>query len=74
MYSDIVINLILTIDYFFLFLFVNREQMLEAILEASRHLLVPEMSQNKAGFLARQVAGSLLQVNVDMCSHVTVGI
>ena len=39
--------------------------MLEAILEASRHLLVPEMSQNKAGFLARQVAGSLLQVGLD---------
>jgi len=40
--------------------------MLEAILEASRHLLVPEMSQNKAGSLARQVAGSLLQVGPDV--------
>ena len=40
--------------------------MLEAILEASRHLLVPEMSQNKAGLLARQVAGSLLQVGPDV--------
>ena len=36
--------------------------MLEALLEVSRHLLVPEMSQNKASTLARQVAGSLLQV------------
>ena len=44
------------------FMFVHREQMLEALLEVSRHLLVPEMSQNKAGTLARQVAGSLLQV------------
>lgn len=36
--------------------------MLEALLEASRHLLVPEMLQNKAGTVASQVAGSLLQV------------
>lgn len=44
--------------------------MLEAILEASRHLLVPEMSQNKAGSLARQVAGSLLQVGPDVsCNY-----
>ena len=40
--------------------------MLEAILEASRHLLVPEKSQNKAGSLAIQVAGSLLQVGSDV--------
>ena len=38
--------------------------MLEALLEASRHLLVPEMSQNKAGVIARQIAGSLLQVGL----------
>lgn len=45
--------------------------MLEAILEASRHLLVPEMSQNKAGSLARQVAGSLLQVGIDVsCNYI----
>ncbi len=44
--------------------------MLEAILEASRHLLVPEMSHNKAGSLAKQVAGSLLQVGLDQnCLH-----
>ena len=41
-----------------------REQLLEALLEASRHLLVPEMSQNKAFSIARQVAGSLLQVGM----------
>lgn len=36
--------------------------MLEALLEASRHLLVPDKSQNKAREIARQTAGSLLQV------------
>lgn len=40
--------------------------MLEAILEASRHLLVPELSRSKGGLLARQVAGSLLQVGLDV--------
>lgn len=42
--------------------------MLEAILEASRHLLVPELSSSKGGLLARQVAGSLLQVGL-MCLY-----
>ena len=40
--------------------------MLEAILEASRHLLVPELSRSTGGLLARQVAGSLLQVGLDL--------
>ena len=40
--------------------------MLEAILEASRHLLVPELSRSKGGLVARQVAGSLLQVGLDV--------
>ena len=39
--------------------------MLESLLEASRHLLVPEMSQNKAVAIARQVVGSLLQVRLE---------
>ena len=46
--------------------------MLEAILEASRHLLVPEMSQNKAGSLARQVAGSLVQVGLDLSCNISI--
>ena len=36
--------------------------MLEALLEASRHLLVPEMADNKALNVAKEIAGSLLQV------------
>ena len=36
--------------------------MLEALLEASRHLLVPEMADNKALSVAKEIAGSLLQV------------
>lgn len=47
-----------------MFLYLYREQLLEALLEASRHLLVPDMSHNKAFLVARQVAGSLLQVGV----------
>ena len=43
---------------------IYREQLLEALLEASRHLLVPEMSQNRAVAIAREVAGSLLQVGI----------
>ena len=43
--------------------------MLESLLEASRHLLVPEMSQNKAVAIARQVVGSLLQVRLEQCSR-----
>ena len=42
--------------------------MLESLLEASRHLLVPEMSQNKAVAIARQVVGSLLQVRLKQWS------
>lgn len=40
---------------------VTWEQLLEALLEASRHLLVPEMAQNKPMGIAREVAESLLQ-------------
>ena len=43
--------------------------MLESLLEASRHLLVPEMSQNKAVAIARQVVGSLLQVRIEQRSR-----
>ena len=41
---------------------IHREQLLEALLEASRHLLVPEMADNKALSVAKEIAGSLLQV------------
>ncbi|XP_015748579.1 PREDICTED: ral GTPase-activating protein subunit alpha-1-like, partial [Acropora digitifera] len=40
---------------------VTWEQLLEALLEASRHLLVPEMAHNKALSVAKEIAGSLLQ-------------
>ena len=50
-------------------LLIYREQMLESLLEASRHLLVPEMSQNKAVAIARQVVGSLLQVRLEQHSR-----
>lgn len=40
---------------------VTWEQLLEALLEASRHLLVPEMADNKALSVAKEIAGSLLQ-------------
>ena len=52
---------------------IHREQLLEALLEASKHLLVPEMVHNKALSVAKEVAGSLLQVGSHCLASLCIG-